>query len=291
VILFISIIAGMLAAAGIVPGGAGAVQKASSVTTPPTMSLCAALQNVDRGQQLPIVVSGVYVVGYETQILYDPNQVSCDEDVQPLTWVEFAKGVEISPLLTKLLQEDHRAHVTFEGTLFGPSALEPDNPKLPDKWSASYRLGDTHHGDQNAFRTKMVVTRVDASARVSASTPVGQGRYRSPPPQRATDLLHADLPTYPYGARLAGLEGEVEVEVTLKDGKVVGTRVIAAGDRALAAAAVENIQTWRFSPDITETFTTRFVYVLDRRFGQLSSQKIELEIPTLVKITAPRNGW
>jgi TonB family protein len=291
VTFLVSLAAGVLVNAVILAGSAGAAQKASLMTTPRTMSLCAALQSVDRGQELRLVVSGVYVVDFETQILLDPNQVSCDEDVQPRTWVEFAEGVESPPLLTKLLHEKHRAYVTLEGTLFGPPPLEPDDLRLPDKWSASYRLRGTGYGHMNAFRTKMVVNRVDAAARVPESMLVGAERSPSSPLHRATDLLHADLPTYPYGARLAGLEGEVEVEVTLKDGKVVGTRVIAAGDRALAAAAVENIQTWRFSPDISETFTTRFVYVLDRRFGQLSSQKIELDIPTLVRITAPRNGW
>jgi hypothetical protein len=286
----VSVAAGILATTVVSPGGGSAAQRASSANTPPTMSLCAALESVDRGQQLPVVVSGVYAVGFEHQILYDPNRVSCDEDVQPLTWIEFADGAEDKTVLTQLLHEDHRASVTFEGTLYGPAPLEPDTPKLPDKWSASDRMRGTRYGHMNAFRTQMVVARVDAAARVPVSTPWNTANFPPDLSQRELQLLHAELPFYPFGARLAGLEGEVQVEVTLKEGKVVATHVI-SGDRALAAGAVENIKTWTFSPDVNQRFTTRFLYVLERRFGKLNSQKIELNVPTLVKITAPRNGW
>jgi hypothetical protein len=76
-------LAAVLASAGVVARGAGVVQEASSVTTPHTMSLCAALQSVDRGQEVPIVVSGVYV--FYPQVLYDPQHPSCEQDVQPST--------------------------------------------------------------------------------------------------------------------------------------------------------------------------------------------------------------
>jgi TonB family protein len=285
----ISLAAGVLANSAFLAVAAGAAQNASSVTKPAATPLCAALQSVDRGQQVPIVVSGIYAVGHETQILYDPQQPSCEEDVQPSTWVEVAKGADTT-LLTRLIEEDRRAYVTFEGTLFSPAPLKPGTPKLPDKWSASDRMRGTRYGHMNAFRTQIVVTRVDTAARVPVSTPWNTASFPSDLSQRELQLLHAELPFYPYGARLAGLEGEVQVEVTLKEGKVVATHVI-SGDRALAAAAVENIKTWTFSTDANQRFTTRFLYVLERRFGKLNSQKIELDVPTLVRITAPRNGW
>jgi hypothetical protein len=279
----------LLANAVSLAAGASAAQDAAA-TKQPTSSLCSALQSVDRGQELPIVVSGVFLSEFEGQILWDPRQPSCEEDVQPSTWVEFAKGAEDITPLTKLLEKDRRAYVTFEGTLFGPAPLQPDFLRLADQLSASYRTEGTTYGHMNAFRTKLVVTRVDAAARVPESTPWNWVRDRPGASQRDLQLLHAGLPLYPDGARIAGLQGEVQVEVTLKGGKVAATHVI-AGDRALAAAAVANIKTWTFFPEIDETFITRFVYVLERRFGQQSDQKIELHIPSLVTITAPRNGW
>src|SRR5205807_2589443 len=141
------------------------------------------------------------------------------------------------------------------GTLFGPAPLRPDFPRLAGRLSASYRAEGTTYGYMRAFRTKLVVTRVHAAARVPESTPWNWVRDRPGASQRDLQLLRADLPLYPDGARVAGLEGEVKVEVTLKEGKVAATRVI-AGDRALAAAAIASIQTWTFFPEIDETFIT-----------------------------------
>ena len=285
----ISLAAVLLANAVSLAAGAGAAPDASA-TKQPTTSLCAALQSVDRGHELPIVVSGIFAVGRESQFLWDPRQPSCEEDVQPSTWVEFAKGAEDTTPLTKLLEKDRRAYVTFEGTLFGPAPLRPDFLRLADQLSAAYRTEGTTYGHMNAFRTKLVVTRVDAAARVPESAPWNWVRDRPGASQHDLQLLHAGLPLYPDGARIAGLDGEVQVEVTLKAGKVAATHVL-AGDRALAAAAVANLQTWTFFPEIDETFITRYIYVLERRFGQQGDQKIELHIPSLVRITAPRNGW
>lgn len=285
----ISLAAGVLANAVFLAAGAGAAQNPSSVIKQPTTSLCAALQTVDRGQELPIVVSGVFVGEFEGQFLYDPQQPSCGEDVQPSTWVEFAKGA-VTTQLTRLIEKDRRAYVTFEGILFGPAPLQPDDLRLPDKWSGNYRTRGTTYGHMNAFRTQLIVARVAAAAQVPESTPWNWVRDHSAASQHDLQLLHADLPLYPEGARVAGLEGEVEIEVTVKGGKVAATRVI-TGDRALAAAATRSIETWTFSPEIDETLVTRFVYVLERRFGEASDQKVDLHIPSLVRITAPRNGW
>src|ERR1700732_4772771 len=244
--LSISLAAGVLANAAFLAAGAGATQHASSVLKQPTTSLCAALQSVDRGHELPIVVSGIFAVGRESQFLWDQLQPSCEEDVQPSTSVEFSKDAEDTTALGKLLEEDRRAYVTFEGTLFGPAPLKPDDLRLGDRVSGNYRTRGTTYGHMGAFRTKLVVTRVDAAAQVPGSTPWNWVRDRPGASRRDLQLLHGGLPLYPDGARIAGLQGEVQVEVTLKAGKVAATHVI-AGDRALAATAVANIQTWTFS--------------------------------------------
>ena len=99
----ISLAAGLLANAVFWAAGAGAAQHASPVPKPPTTSLCAALQSVDRGQELPIVVSGIFAVGRESQFLWDPRQPACEEDVQPSTSVghkladAVAQGSPMSP--------------------------------------------------------------------------------------------------------------------------------------------------------------------------------------------------
>jgi len=99
-------------------------------------------------------------------------------------------------------------------------------------------------------------------------------------------LEHADVPMYPQLARTARIFGTVQVQVTVKDGKVVSTEV-KSGHPTLASATVENIQTWRFYPLVNATFTTKFIYLLETK-APLDPQnpKVELQLPLLVKITA-----
>ena len=75
-------------------------------------------------------------------------------------------------------------------------------------------------------------------------------------------LEHADVPLYPDLARTARISGTVEVQVKIKDGRVVGTEV-KSGPPVLARATVENIQSWRFYPLVNASFTTKFTYQLD----------------------------
>ena len=106
--------------------------------------------------------------------------------------------------------------------------------------------------------------------------------------KQPTDLRleHADVPMYPQLARTARIFGIVQVQVTVKDGKVVSTEV-KSGHPMLASATVENIQTWRFHPLVNATFTTKFTYQLETK-KPLDPQnpRVELQLPLLVKITA-----
>jgi TonB family protein len=99
-------------------------------------------------------------------------------------------------------------------------------------------------------------------------------------------LEHADVPMYPQLARTARISGTVQVQVTVKDGKVVSTEV-KSGPPMLAPATVENIQTWRFHPLVNATFTTKFIYQIETK-EPLDPQnpRVELQLPLLVKITA-----
>lgn len=99
-------------------------------------------------------------------------------------------------------------------------------------------------------------------------------------------LERADVPMYPQLARTARISGTVEVQVTVKDGKVVNTEV-KSGPSVLARATVENIRSWRFYRLVNATFTTKFIYQLETK-EPLDPQnpKVELQLPLLAKITA-----
>lgn len=99
-------------------------------------------------------------------------------------------------------------------------------------------------------------------------------------------LEHADVPMYPQLARTARIFGTVQVQITVKEGKVVKTEV-KSGPPVLAPATVENIQTWRFYPLVNATFTTKFIYQLETKEAlDPQNPKVELQLPLLVKITA-----
>ena len=99
-------------------------------------------------------------------------------------------------------------------------------------------------------------------------------------------LEHADVPMYPELALTARVFGTVQVLVTVKDGKVTDTQV-RSGPPMLTTATVDNVKTWRFHSSVNTTFTARFVYQLEPASLDVpSNPKIELQLPSLVKITA-----
>ena len=99
-------------------------------------------------------------------------------------------------------------------------------------------------------------------------------------------VLQGDLPLYPAVARTAHVSGNVQVRVTVKDGEVIGTDVT-SGNPLLASSATDNIKTWKFEKVTNATFTTTFIYRLEKQQASgASNPKIELELPTLVKLTA-----
>ncbi len=99
-------------------------------------------------------------------------------------------------------------------------------------------------------------------------------------------LEHAEMPIYPQLARTARIFGTVEVQVTVKDGKVVNTEM-KSGPPLLVQATVENIQSWRFYPLVNATFTTKFVYQLETKEAlDPQNPRVELQLPLRAKITA-----
>jgi hypothetical protein len=75
----------------------GTTQNATTSSIDPTPhrgTLCSLLERIEPGEVLPVVVSGVYQVAYEAQVLADPTRPPCQRDVQPVTWVELAPNAE-----------------------------------------------------------------------------------------------------------------------------------------------------------------------------------------------------
>lgn len=110
---------------------------------------------------------------------------------------------------------------------------------------------------------------------------------RAKPQEPSGDLLveHADMPKYPPLAGTARVHGIVKVRVTIRDHKVVHTRVL-SGPPLLVPDTVENIRSWRFYRDTETTFTTEFVYELEEFAPPMSrGGRVDLNLPLRVKIS------
>jgi hypothetical protein len=114
-------------------------------------------------------------------------------------------------------------------------------------------------------------------------TPVCAQRVKNP---EHLVVSQAALPLYPTLARTARVSGSVRIKVTVKDGEVVATELI-SGHPLLASDTTTNIKTWKFDKPADAVFITTFIYQLEfPEASEPSNPRIELELPTLVKITA-----
>jgi TonB family protein len=83
-------------------------------------------------------------------------------------------------------------------------------------------------------------------------------------PSHDRQLKRADLPTYPPVARQARIQGTVKLSFVIRDDGGVSDVKAISGHPMLKAAAVANIESWRFIPNgiRNENVTTEFVFRL-----------------------------
>ncbi len=261
----------------------------SASRAPLPVRLCEALQVVKAGERIPVRVSGIYVTGLELQLLYDPQQPRCSLNIQPSTWVEFAPSAVQDTRLVRLVERSGRASVTLVGDLYGPGALGPDDLSLSANVAFANRVAGHRYGHLNAFRTKLVVDKVLLAEPVPDSQP-WNAVWAQPPEEERLVVRAARLPVYPPLARRGGITGAVVAEVEVKAGTV--TRVeIKSGDRLLASETVANIRTWQFDADTNGSFSTAFVYHLEKRKVGDEGPTVELHLPASVRITAASFDW
>lgn len=259
--------------------------------TEPAERLCDVLGRVGPGEQIPVTLTGIYVVSYEHQLFYNPATPTCAIDVQPVTWLEFSSKFKADRSFDEHVRGEQRVLATLSGVLWGPGEVKADDLSAPMMIAYANRIANRRYGHMNAFRTRFVVESVKDVRRVPNDVPSygewAARRWKSDMPR----LTSSELPQYPPAAQNVGITGAVIVEVSVGGGAVKTTKVM-SGDRILVDAVLTNIATWRFDASVEATFTTTFLFELQRRpTGADRNAQLDLNLPIFARIAAPMNGW
>lgn len=245
-----------------------------------SVPLCRALESLRVGDQIPVVVSGIYTVDY----MFDPDELQCHSDVEPLTCVEFGPGVVVPEGFDAFQNEwgTHRVSVTFRGVLYGPPdvPVPPFDPSVSSAHRALLRNSQRTLYCGNRYRTKLVVHSVDSFGPVPEATPWPEQQHHEDVPMP----LEMALPRYPPIARKIDYEGVALVAVTVVAGEVTDAR-IQFGDAVVVTEVLANVQTWRFASDVSTSFTVEYDFHLETRtVSQGKNPRFEMRLPTYVKV-------
>jgi TonB family protein len=105
----------------------------------------------------------------------------------------------------------------------------------------------------------------------------------------------ASVPLYPPLARQAHIEGEVRLEIST-DGDRISNVDIVSGQRMLAEATKENVNTWRFRPHTRTRFVVTFRYRLlpvpeeSRCSATNANSNVALKLPKEVDVSV-NEAW
>jgi hypothetical protein len=102
----------------------------------------------------------------------------------------------------------------------------------------------------------------------------------------AINIAQASVPLYPLLAVQARISGTVKIRVLVQGGAITSADVIESDNPVLAAAAKENLQTWRFAEHGYGDFCVTYDYVLGKiEMPSPTNPKVEMDFPSRVRIT------
>lgn len=245
--------------------------------------LCQKLAEIRPGQIIPIEAAGLYFNG----MVWDPLTPECEFDVQPTVFAEFSPAIEDLPIAKKVAERRMPTMIAFRGQLHGPPQLRPDDIDASPMIAYLERVADRGYGPRK-LRVKLILSDILGEREDYPKYPETKAVTRDPAPSLIRQM---SLPKYQYQAWFAGLEGEVEIEVDLGEGKVKDSRLV-SGDRLLALTAFDHLKTWQVDPDRTDTLSVTYSYNLElRRSGEQREPRIIMNLPNRIEIWALRHGW
>lgn len=251
--------------------------------------LCRALESLRPGDQIPVVVSGIFVANY----FFDPSAVRCQMDVAPSTCVEFGPDVVFPEgfLAIHDFRNVGRVAVTFRGTLFGPRLIaEAVPPSKSLQFRRNSRMGASNNLRycSHFYRTKLVVESILSFGPVPAGTPSLEEQKEAP---EIPVPLEIKPPKYPPVARMIDYEGKVLLKVNVEGGRVVEAKP-QFGDPVVVDASLANIFSWRFAPDVSFTFTVEYDYRLENRtLEQGKTETVEMRLPFYIRVTGKATNF
>ncbi len=249
--------------------------------------LCRALESIEPGDQIPVLISGIYGVNY----LYDPKETVCRLNVRPITCIEFSPSLDRSSEFDALHEEFLRVFVTFRGILHGRQAIpEIQNPSVPI--AARVAAANSARYCSNLFDTVFIVESILSFGPVPDEVPWPSGAYEENDLPRDRPFPNEmALPRYPPAARALDSQGVVIVAVTVSAGEVTLAEV-QFGDPVLIEETLANIRTWRFSADVNTSFSVEYEFRLEKRpMNKGKNPTIEMHLPFYVKVIGPSNDW
>jgi hypothetical protein len=168
--------------------------------------LCRALERLGPGDQIPVIVSGIYAVDH----FYDPEESTCRLDVDPSVCVEFSSGLERPPEFDVLHHESLRVFATFSGVLHGrPPDPRMNDPTLPTTARLAY--ANSSRFCANLYRAKLAVESILDFSEVPKKVPWQTDASKADANQRFPLMM--SLPAYPKSAVNLQLEGSVLVRL------------------------------------------------------------------------------
>ena len=258
-------------------------QAGTSEAIPAEVSLCDALERIQPGDKIPVVVSGIYVKYY----LFDPDEPVCRMDIERSTCIEFASDIQI-PDRFSILHDDPTnlgMFVTFFGTLHGPPVAsipkpDPSFSSLQQSLVRFSKLPRLYCGAA-ARRTKLVV---ESILDYSPGPDISEWEPSRRVPREDPMPVSLSMPSYPHFARKLDAEGFVLIDAEVVNGQVTVARA-KFGEAIFVDEALRNISTWRFDPEVTTNLTVEYEFRLEKRtFDEGRNPRYEMRLPDSIRI-------
>lgn len=252
---------------------------------------CDVVWRLQSGESQAVLVRGA-LWGGGSILFFDPDNLTCGRPTQAFSRVSLASGYKGTERLNGFLESPGRKwSVLIRGRLQGPGSLGPDDPTVPWAANVMFRTKERRDGIPTRTRTSLVIEEVLEAEPAERDMPTPN--IWEPPPTRGLPPHPVAIapPEYPELLRSMELAGTVVLKLTVEAGQVKAVEAL-SGDSLLVHEAKASATQWRFAEKASAKFEVTFVYELEDRPGAVDEPaRVEMRLPTYVRVTASRYDW